>query len=296
MRSWIEKIIPAAWLPYFLHLRPAAWAIIIAHMTVGFLIALDSSSVLLHWRQWLLAAVSWGVFGAGGTLAINSAYDRDEGDIGYLNNPPPVPPHLALFSLVWMGIGAGFAMLLGWQYLILYSICVVLSVLYSVPPFRWKARAGLDVLINSSGFGSLTILAGWVASGRAIEFPMGWIALAFFFLFLGFYPLTQIYQFEEDSRRGDSTLALALGKQAALWVSLGSVMIAFAVLAVAVFNQAVNVRSLGYLIALGAWLFLLIPWVRQYDRWSTAREQRGFYRALTAWALTDLAVVISMMS
>ena len=106
MRNLIEKIVPAAWLPYLLHLRPAAWAIVIAHMSVGFIIALGYQEALSQWKLWLLAALTWGILGNGGTLAINSAYDKDEGDIGYLKNPPPVPAHLARFSLVLLSIGA----------------------------------------------------------------------------------------------------------------------------------------------------------------------------------------------
>jgi 4-hydroxybenzoate polyprenyltransferase len=294
MRKILEKILPKSWLPYLLHLRPAAWSIVIAHMSVGFIIALGYKAAFMHWRQWLLAAITWGIFGNGGTLAINSAYDKDEGDIGYLNNPPPVPAHLARFSLIFLAIGAVISISLGMTYLLLYGICVLLSILYSVPPFRLKARAGLDVLINSTGFGGLTILAGWVASGRPLESPMIILFFAFFFLFLGFYPLTQIYQFDEDTRRGDHTLAIALGKKRALGLAILSVAITFSLIGIEVFTHFLNLRSLAFLVALGAWLLLLIPWIKQHALWNTAKEQQGFYNALTAWALTDLAVIFSM--
>lgn len=42
----------------------------------------------------MIAAVAWAVLGNGGTLAINSVFDRDGGDIGYLDDPPPVPAAL----------------------------------------------------------------------------------------------------------------------------------------------------------------------------------------------------------
>ncbi len=294
MRKLMERIVPKSWLPYLLHLRPAAWSIVIAHMSVGFIIAFGYKEAFTHWKQWILAAITWGIFGNGGTLAINSAYDKDEGDIGYLNNPPPVPAHLTRFSLILLGIGAILSFPLGSTYLILYGLCVILSILYSVPPFRLKARAGLDVLINSTGFGGLTILAGWVATGRAIGSPMILLFLAFFILFLGFYPLTQIYQFDEDTRRGDYTLAIALGKKRAIGLALLSVGITFSLIGIEVFTHFLTLRSLSFLIALGAWLLLLIPWLKQYAHWNTGQEQQGFYNALTAWALTDLAVIFSM--
>src|SRR2546427_5129694 len=40
------------------------------------------------------ALLIWVILLNGGTLAINSVFDRDEGDIGYLNAPPPLPRHL----------------------------------------------------------------------------------------------------------------------------------------------------------------------------------------------------------
>ena len=87
----------------------------------------------------------------------------------------------------------------------------MLSVLYSVPPFRLKAVAGADWLINMVGFGTLTPLAGWATTGRPADAAAWIVLLAFCPLFAALYPLTQLYQLDEDARRGDRTLALLLG-------------------------------------------------------------------------------------
>ena len=73
-------------------------------------------------KQWLLAALAWGILGNGGTLAINSVYDKDEGDIGYLDNPPPLPPHLGLFAMILLLLGFVPAAMLGTAFLIAYAI------------------------------------------------------------------------------------------------------------------------------------------------------------------------------
>ena len=294
MRRILEKILPPSWIPYLLHLRPRAWLIVIAHMSVGFIIAIGLDQLLSNWKQWLLAAISWGIFGNGGTLAINSAYDKDEGDIGYLENPPPIPPHLAKFSLILLGIGAILSIPLGITYFFAYLLCAILAIIYSVPPMRMKARAGFDVVINCTGYGGLTVFAGWAAAGRSIESPIVNLFFAFFFLFLGLYPLTQIYQIEEDLRRGDFTLAIALGKERALQLALLGVSLAFYFIGYEVFNHYFNFRSLSFLIAVAAWGMLLIPWYRKHTIWKMFQEQKGFYQALTAWAITDIAVIISM--
>ena len=64
----------------------------------------------------LLALFIWVVCLNGGTLAINSVYDQDEGDIGYLNSPPPLPKHLQGFSWVLLGAGQVLAFALPWGF------------------------------------------------------------------------------------------------------------------------------------------------------------------------------------
>ncbi|MCX9030126.1 MAG: hypothetical protein OIN86_18335 [Candidatus Methanoperedens sp.] len=67
---------------------------------------------IFSWSSLLIAWLEWVVCLNGGTLAFNSAYDRDEKDIAYLVKPPPTPQHLATFSFVLMVIGAGLAFLI----------------------------------------------------------------------------------------------------------------------------------------------------------------------------------------
>jgi len=294
-RRFFACILPASWSPYLLHLRPRAWVIVTAHMSVGFLLAngLDFSGTRLG--RWALAALAWGVLGNGGTLALNSVFDRDEGDIGYLDDPPFVPRYLAHFALALTVLGIPIALALGWRFSVAYGICLVMSLLYSVPPFRCKARAGWDILINATGFGGLTIYAGWAAAAQPLVPPIVNVVAAFFWFFVGFYPLTQIYQMEEDTGRGDYTLALVLGKQNALRLGILGVGIGFVFLALEVVQRYWAWRSVGLVLALLAWSAVLIPWYRRWQRSDVAYEQRGFYRALYAWALTDVAVVVAMM-
>ncbi len=293
-RVILARLLPPGSLPYLLHLRPRAWPIVAAHMSVGFLLAngLGLSSGGL--RQWLLAAIAWAVLGNGGTLALNSVFDRDGGDIGYLDDPPPVPRGLLSFSIAVLLAGWLVAALVGRTFFVAYTICFALSVLYSVPPFRAKARAGFDVLINSVGFGGLTVFAGWAALAKPLTAPILAVSGGFFFLFAGFYPLTQIYQMDEDRSRGDSTLALALGRPKALLFATSSILMAFGLFIGQAAVGYLTLRSSGLLVSMALWLALLVPWMRHATSLSQAREQRGFYQALWIWAITDIAVVIAM--
>jgi 4-hydroxybenzoate polyprenyltransferase len=285
-------------LDYLLHLRPAEWPVMTAHTVLGYLLAVGVDDAAgRHLGPALLGVILWVVCLNGGTLALNSAFDRDEGDIAYLRNPPAPPARLAAFALALMAVGQLAALTLPPLFGALYGVCFVLSVLYSVPPFRLKAVAGADWLINMVGFGTLTPLAGWATSGRPLG-PVGWLVLlAFCPLFAALYPLTQLYQLEEDARRGDRTLASLLGTRRSLDVALIAAGAAFLLLAAAglLSGWAPGPGSMWRWAALGialvAWSSVLIPWRRRAHRLDPRGHQRGMYLALGAWAVTDLAVL-----
>src|SRR2546430_10662184 len=109
-----------------------------------------------------------------------------------------------------------------------YAICFAMSILYSVPPFRLKAVAGVDWLINMWGLGTLTPFATWAATGRPLDLGHGLILLAFCPLSAGLYPLTQLHQLDEDRRRGDRTLALLLGTRTSLACATAAVLVTVA--------------------------------------------------------------------
>jgi lycopene elongase/hydratase (dihydrobisanhydrobacterioruberin-forming) len=297
-RRWGYRLLGARF-DYLLHTRPIEWPIVAAHTAVGYLLAVGVSGALLGQRVGpaVLGLLLWVIALNGGTLALNSAYDRDEGDIAYLRRPPPTPPRLAAFGLMLMTAGAAAAVTLPRRYLAVYLLCFVLSVLYSVPPFRLKAVAGVDWLINMWGFGTLTPYAGWAATDLPVG-PVGrMILLGFCPLFAALYPLTQIYQIEEDTARGDRTLAIILGVPASLWLSLLAATAAFALFGFAAVRAGWSAgerwRWLVLLFAALAWGVVLLPWLRGHRRMNPQQHQHGMYRALLAWAITDVAVVLA---
>lgn len=282
---------------YILHLRPAEWPIMAAHTAVGYLLATGIAGATGPWLgPGLLGIVLWVVCLNGGTLALNSAYDRDEGDVAYLRNPPPPPGRLAAASLGLMGVGQVLAFTLPLRYAAAYAVCFALSVLYSVPPVRLKAVAGADWIINMVGFGVLTPYAGWVATGLPFDGARWLVLLAFGPLFAALYPLTQIYQVAEDTRRGDRTLAVVLGVRRSLDVALGATLLAFGAFALAGSRSGwigpERFRWVALALALVAWMRVLLPWRAGYRARGPADHQQGMYRALVAWAITDIAILV----
>ena len=283
---------------YLLHLRPREWPIMIGHTSLGFLLAVgfEPLSSAAGWTTLSVALVAWVVCLNGGTLAINSAFDRDTGDVGYLDAPPPVPRHLAAFSVALMGAGVGISLWLPRAFLWAYLVCVAMSVAYSVPPLRLKAVAGADWVINMVGFGTLTPYAGWAATGRTLDAATLWVLIGFLPLFAALYPLTQLYQLEEDRARGDRTLAIAIGVRASLAVAIASALVAFVAFGYA--GALANLTASGWValaVALLAWLAVLLPWQLGEPSWSASQRKRGMYRALGAWAITDVAILYAFL-
>lgn len=295
------RVLPGDAFSYLLHLRPREWPIMIAHTALGVVLALGLRGAVERLTTPAGAATILGALAIwvlclnGGTLAINSAFDRDEGDVGYLDAPPPVPRHLAAFSIALMAIGLAWSLLaMPAAFSAAYAICLLLSVLYSVPPIRLKAVAGADWLINMIGFGTLTPFAGWAATGESLTTTGLWVLLAFCPLFAALYPLTQLYQFEEDRARGDRTLALVIGLRPSLGVAVGAALIAFGMFAAAGRIAGLSAVGWGALgVAFIAWMAVLLPWIRRAPEMSVAAHKRGMYAALAAWGVTDLAVIVA---
>jgi 4-hydroxybenzoate polyprenyltransferase len=293
-RRWGYRALPGDLFSYVLHLRPAEWPIMAGHTLLGYVLAVGIKGAAsgAQLGPALLALAVWVICLNGGTLAINSVFDRDEGDIGYLIAPPPVPRHLRAFSLALLAAGQALAFVLPPAFRLDYAICFALSLLYSVPPFRVKAVAGADWLINMWGFGTLTPFAAWAATGRPLDLGHALVLLGFCPLFAGLYPLTQLYQFEEDRRRGDRTFALILGMRTSLAVAIGCTLLAFVLFGWAALRLAAGAWGAALALPLAAWLAVLGPWYAGHARWTAADHQRGMYRALGAWAVTDLTVLV----
>lgn len=290
--------------------RPRQWPILSAQLLVGIALALPPGAALTtalgQLSPWPLvgAWLAWVVLLNGGTLAYNSAWDRDAGAVAYLRRPPEPPVWLPGAALAWMtaGVTVG-AWLVGPAFAAVTGACVLLSVTYSHPRPRWKGKPGLDLAVNMAGYGAGTTAAGLLAGRAALPghvpgggLPAGLLCLGFALLFGSFYPLTQIYQVEADRARGDRTLSTRLGTRGALTLAFGLGFAALLALAAAL---AAGARArLFWLPALAMFLWLahLLRWRSRAASMDAAAHEQGMYRALWLWAGIDAALVAAWLA
>ena len=186
------------------------------------------------------AFVVFHLFLYGGATAFNSAYDRDTGPVGGLEHPPPVDARLLPFSIGILLVGWFLSALLAPELCLVYGVILAFAVAYSHPSVRWKAAPWPSLATIFVGQGVFGFLGGWLAAGRSLgaaASPDGVVgALEASLIVAGFYPLTQLFQIEEDRSRGDRTLAVAWGPTRCFRLAqaaflLGGVMVAATVLA-----------------------------------------------------------------
>ena len=146
----------------------------------------------------------------------NSYFDKDQGSIGGLEHPPPVNRQLYYVSLTLDTVAIILGALLSLPFALMLLTYGLVSKAYSHPSVRLKKYAVASWLVAGFFQGFFTFVMVYVGVNRAdwaeVAHPVVWGGGALTSLMLwGSYPMTQIYQHEEDARRGDITLSYRLG-------------------------------------------------------------------------------------
>ncbi len=146
----------------------------------------------------------------------NSFMDEDKGSIGGLRHPPPVTRGLYYASIILDGIGLLLCLFVNLKMVILMLVYIGVSKAYSWKKIRLKKYGITGWLVVMLFQGGYTFLL--VNMSAENNFTWSWFDEKHFQCMLiaslligGYYPLTQIYQHEEDSQRGDLTISYKLG-------------------------------------------------------------------------------------
>ena len=148
----------------------------------------------------------------------NSYFDRDKGSIGGLEHPPPVSQQLYYVSLGLDVAAIALGSLISDLFAGMLLVYGLVSKAYSHPAVRLKKHPIIGWLVAGFFQGFFTVLMVYVGVNREgvaeLGQPVVWVgALLTSTMLWGSYPMTQIYQHEEDLKRGDTTLSYQLGVQ-----------------------------------------------------------------------------------
>jgi len=159
----------------------------------------------------------------GGATAYNSYYDRDVGPIGGMKHPLAVGP-LELYGGLGLQLIALMCLAFWGRYMFVAGLAMLLmGIAYSHPRWRWKARPLGSLLTVTLGQGLVPFFMGLGAAPSRLGAVDVWdvtlTACATALIITGLYPLTQVYQIDEDQQRGDRSFAVHYGHQRVFWIS-----------------------------------------------------------------------------
>lgn len=147
----------------------------------------------------------------------NSYFDKDEKSIGGLKNPPPVNRGLYYLALLFdaAAVVLGY-FIINFTFAIMLLVYGLVSKAYSHPSIRLKKYPIIGWLAAGIFQGLFTLIMCYVGINK-FSLENIWKAsvmipgLLCSVMLWANYPMTQIYQHEEDGKRGDETFSRMLG-------------------------------------------------------------------------------------
>ncbi len=273
---------------YIVHLRLPFQILLSPIFLWGYLLASGKPSWSLF-----VAYLAFHIFGYAGGTALNSYYDRDEGPIGGLSSPPPVPRYLLPFSVLWQFAGFLLALTVNLKFAAIYFVMFWMSFAYSHPRTRWKGKPLAALATVALGQGVLAFLGGWAAARGDVDSAVSWQGvlgmLTATLLVAGLYPLTGSYQIQADALRGDMTLARFLGIPRSFRFAVACLAIGGAcgvIIAAQFFSSLEAALLLLFIAGLVIWITI---WRARFDRQSVMENYRTTMRLYAATTVPFLA-------
>lgn len=226
---------------------------------------LDYCSPLEDWDRVLIAFIVWHLFIYPASNAFNSYQDVDSGPIGSIQSPLPTDNSVLYTSFAMNMIGALLALYVSELFTFFVLIYIATSTLYSWRRIRLKRFPILGFLTVFIFQGAWISLSCLLLIGCCLPYPSVFLTIAASasFLFGGGYPITQIYQHEQDRKDGVKTISMLLGIKGTIIFSGLMNTIGMALLFFALWKM-----NHTYLIAV--YLLCMLPTLYQFSKWSQA--------------------------
>lgn len=192
--------------------------------------------------------------------AYNSLQDRDTGPIGGIEHPEAVPPVIGPLTAGVDVLAIGLSALISPLFMGCIGAYIVLSRLYSFRGVRLKKYPVLGYLTVVVSQGALVYFATYAAISGNPAVPMHGLVVST--LLLGaFYPVTQIYQHQQDREDHVRTISAALGVR-------GTFLYCAALYGAAFLTLGDWFYTSGRLLHFGILLVLLTPVLIWFLRWA----------------------------
>ena len=164
----------------------------------------------------LLVILIWHLLVFPSSNGYNSYHDQDDSPIGGLANPPKVSKTLLKAANFLDGLAIFLSYLINPAFALFVTIYIIFSRLYSNRKIRLKKFPLSGFLVVFFFQGAWVFIANFIAFNKLnllFAPPVQYAALASSFLVGTMYPLTQIYQHEDDEKDQVKTMSMVLGKR-----------------------------------------------------------------------------------
>lgn len=225
-----------------------------------YLFALSQVPVV-NWRDAIIIFFILHVLVYPSSNGYNSYMDRDEGPIGGLKNPLQPSKQLFYVTIVMDIIALIISCFISIYFAAGVLVYILASRAYSYRGIRLKKYpvAGYLTVVIFQGALAFFICYHGISQDKLLEPPL-YPLLAAACLMGGYYPLTQIYQHEQDRKDGVTTISMLLGKRGT-FIFCGCIFVAATLLMFATFYNQRQLNS--FYIFLGC----MLPMVLFFMNW-----------------------------
>lgn len=212
----------------------------VTSMIVGLLYSLYSGTTrVLDPKSMLAAVLVTGPFVAGGALVLNQVFDY-RSDRTSSKKDLPIASGIVkesvgvLLSVILLFMGAIASLTISVQAGVATAIVIALSIMYSTPPIRLKARPYVDSLSNGLCYGVFPTLVGWTVT-TPLSPSLIYVCTPLFLLFTGSHLLLAVPDIKDDKESGVTTTAVVLGQQTSvriatiLWLATTGLLTCYAI-------------------------------------------------------------------
>lgn len=191
--------------------RPLLWLFSITSAFSGMFMAFDGLPPL---NTLLLVAIGVGPCITAALNLLNAVYDVEVDRISKPQRPLPtnrISKNLTLTTAILLYcVGVLIAYTLGFVPFIITLAGIILSIVYSIPPTRIKAKGGFSNILLSLGYTTICFMGGWSIFRHLTEIPL--LILVFVTLQVaGANVAKDFVDYEGDKEMGIGTLPVRYG-------------------------------------------------------------------------------------